>query len=135
MIYNRTLLLFHSKCNSRDFFFIFQSFNEVLLNYKVIIISAVQQSDSVIHGHTSILFQILFPHRPSKNTGQSSLWYTAGPHWPVIPRTSVKVSFMLHALCSLNPSLTRRHTDFLLYCLLKFVFVFVFSLFRLLCGI
>jgi len=35
------------------------------LIYKVVIISAVQQSDSVIHAHTSILFQILFPYRLS----------------------------------------------------------------------
>jgi len=28
----------------------------------IVIISAGQQSDSVIHIHTSILFQILFPH-------------------------------------------------------------------------
>ena len=27
------------------------------------IISAVQESDSVIHGHASILFQVLFPHK------------------------------------------------------------------------
>ena len=41
------------------FFFIFQSFIEVWLIYKVVIISAVQQSDSVIHVHISILYQIL----------------------------------------------------------------------------
>ena len=40
-------------------FFIFKSFIEVELTYNVVIISAVQQSDSVIHIHTSILFQIL----------------------------------------------------------------------------
>ena len=45
------------------FFFIFKSFIDVYVIYKVVIISAVQQSDSVIHGHTSILFQILCPHR------------------------------------------------------------------------
>lgn len=41
-------------------FFIFQSFTEVELIYNVVIISAVQHSDSVIHVHTFILFQILF---------------------------------------------------------------------------
>ena len=30
--------------------------------YKVVVISAVQHSDSVIHIYTFILFQILFPH-------------------------------------------------------------------------
>ena len=42
------------------------------------IISAVQQSESAIHIHTSIL-QILFPYRLSQNIGQSSLRYTASP--------------------------------------------------------
>ena len=37
------------------------------------IISAGQQSDSVIHVHTSILLQILFPYRPSWNIGWSPL--------------------------------------------------------------
>ena len=34
--------------------------------YNVVIISTVQQSDSVVHIHTSILFQIFFPYRLSK---------------------------------------------------------------------
>ena len=75
------------------FFFFFSifylNFIEVRLIYKVVIMSAVQQSDSVVHIHTSILFQILFPHRLSHNTGYSPLCYTAGPHWPIIPYTSV----------------------------------------------
>ena len=37
------------------------------------------QSDLVIHVHTSILFQILFPYRLSQNIGKSSLNYPAGP--------------------------------------------------------
>ena len=47
----------------------FLSFIEVELIYNVVIISAVQESDSVIHVHTSILFQILFTHRLSQNVG------------------------------------------------------------------
>ena len=35
-------------------------------------ISAVQQTDSAIHVHTSILFQSLFQHRWSQNMGYSS---------------------------------------------------------------
>ena len=54
---------------------LFKSFIEVQLIYKVVIISTVQQNDSVIHVHTSILFQILFPHRLSQNIWQSSLCY------------------------------------------------------------
>ena len=49
------------------FFFILKSFIEVQLIYNVVIISAIQQNDSVIHVNTSILFHILFPHRLSKN--------------------------------------------------------------------
>ena len=43
------------------------------------LVSDVQQSDSVIHIHVSILFQILFPFRLLQNTEQSSLCYTVGP--------------------------------------------------------
>ena len=45
------------------------------------LVSGVQQSDSVIHIHVSILFQILFPFRLLHNIEQSSLCYTAGPCW------------------------------------------------------
>ena len=44
---------------------------------------------AVVHIHTSILFQILSPHRWSRNIGWSSLCCTAGPCWPIIPYTSV----------------------------------------------
>ena len=54
----------------------------LLLIYNVILVSGVQQSDSVIHTHISILFQMLFPtlfpYRLLQNTEQSSLCYTAG---------------------------------------------------------
>ena len=49
--------------------------------YNVVLVSGVQQSDSVIHTHISILFQILFPYRLLQSTGESSLCYTVGPHW------------------------------------------------------
>ena len=42
----------------------------------VVLVSGVQQSDSVIHIHVSILFQILFPFRLLQNMEQSSLCYT-----------------------------------------------------------
>ena len=48
---------------------------------KAVLVSGVQQSDSVIHIHVSILFQILFPFRLSQNIEQSSLCYTVGPCW------------------------------------------------------
>ena len=45
------------------------------------LVSGVQQSDSVIHIHVSILFQIFFPLRLLQNIEQSSLRYTVGPCW------------------------------------------------------
>ena len=35
--------------------------------YNVVLVSGVQQSDSVIHIHISPLFQILFPYRLLQN--------------------------------------------------------------------
>ena len=47
----------------------------------VVLVSGVQQSNSVIHIHVYILFQILFPFRLLQNIEQSSLCYTVGPCW------------------------------------------------------
>ena len=47
----------------------------------VVLVSGVQQSDSVTHIHTSILFQILFPFRLLQSIEQSSLCCTVGPCW------------------------------------------------------
>ena len=62
---------------------------EVQLIYKVVIISAIQQIDSIIYIQTSILFQILFLYILSQDIWQSSLCCTAGPHWSIIPYNSV----------------------------------------------
>ena len=43
------------------------------------LVPGVQQSDSVIHAHASILFQILLPFRLLKSTEQRSPCYTVGP--------------------------------------------------------
>ena len=53
------------------------------------LVSGVQQSDSVIHIHVSILFQILFPIKLLKNIEQSSLCYTVGPCWLSVLNTAV----------------------------------------------
>ena len=45
----------------------------------VVIVSGVQQSDSVIRIHGSILFQILFPFSLLLNIKQSFLCYIVGP--------------------------------------------------------
>ena len=47
----------------------------------VVLVTGVQQSNSVIHIRVSILFQILFPFRLLQNTEQSSLRYIVGPCW------------------------------------------------------
>ena len=58
-------------------------FLKVLLKYSwftmVVIISAVQQSDSVIHVQIFILFQILFPFRLSKYLVQFFVPYSRSP--------------------------------------------------------
>ena len=46
----------------------------------VVLFSGVQHSDSIIHTHISILFQILFS-RLLQNIEQSSLCYTVGSCW------------------------------------------------------
>ena len=45
------------------------------------LVSGVQQSDSVIHTRVSILFQVLFPFRLLHSIEQSSLCYTVGLCW------------------------------------------------------
>lgn len=47
--------------------------------FKVVIIPAVSQSDSFVHVHTSILFQILFPQTLLQDIELSSLCSTVGP--------------------------------------------------------
>ena len=47
----------------------------------VVLVSGIQHSDSVIHIHVSILFQILFPFSLLHNIEQSSLCSTVGPKY------------------------------------------------------
>ena len=54
-----------------------------------VLVSGVQPSDSVIHIHVSILFQIVFHFRLLQNIGQSSLCYTVDPCWLSILNTAV----------------------------------------------
>ena len=46
--------------------------------YNVVLVSSVQQSDSVIYIFISIVFQGLFPYGLLQNIKSSSLCYTAG---------------------------------------------------------
>ena len=61
--------------------FFFNFYVGVQLINSVVLVSGVQQSDSVIHIHVSILFQIIFPIRLLQNIEPSSLCYTVGPCW------------------------------------------------------
>ena len=65
---------FQSHFFTKIFFFI-----EVYLIYNVVLVSGVQQSDSVIHTYLSLLFQILFPYRLLQDIEHNSLCYTVGP--------------------------------------------------------
>ena len=65
----------------KECFLIFKFiFIGVQLIYNVVLVSAVQQSESVIHMHISTLFQILFPYRSLESIEQSFLCYTVGPY-------------------------------------------------------
>ena len=46
--------------------------------YNVVLVSGVQQRESVIHRHISTLIQILFQYRPKQSIEYSPLCYTAG---------------------------------------------------------
>ena len=61
-----------------------------------VLVSDVQQSDSVIHIHVSILFQILFPFRLLYKIEQSSLCYIVSPYW---------LSILNIAVVHVNPKL------------------------------
>ena len=52
-------------------------FIEVQLIYNVVPVSAIQQTDPVLHIYT-FFFNILFHHGLSQETGYSSLCYTVG---------------------------------------------------------
>ena len=84
---------------SLSFFFI-----GVELIYNVMLVSGVQQSDSVIH--TYILFQILFPYRLLWVIEYSSLCYVVGPCW-------LSILYVVMCICSLqtpNWSLPQPHS-------------------------
>ena len=47
----------------------------------IVLVSYIQQSDSVLHIHVSILFQTLFLFSLLQNIEQNSLCYAVGPCW------------------------------------------------------
>ena len=91
------------------FYFIFWKFIEAELIDSVVMFSAIQQCDSVIHIYTSIIFQILFPYRLSQNVGSSSLCYVVGPS--------------LTILCFSDKFLCLNYRSLLLYRRLWFIYL------------
>ena len=87
----------------------------VQLVNNVVLVSGVQQSDSVIHTHVPILFQILFPIRLLQNIEQGSLCYTVGPCW---------LSILNIAVCT-----CQSQTPFL------FIYFFYWSIIALQCCV
>ena len=67
-------------CQSIFLFLAFPLFKLIFIGvqliYTVVLVSAVQQSESIIHIHISTLFQILFPYISLHSIEQSSLCYT-----------------------------------------------------------
>ena len=83
-------------------FYILKKFIDVQMIYNVLI-SAVQQSDSVIyiyiyiytHTHTHILFHILFHYGLSQVIKYSSLCYTVGPCLSTVLTSKTQVNFVV----------------------------------------
>ena len=73
-------------------FFCLKKFIEVQLIYNIVLVFSVQQSDSVIHIHISIPFQILVPHRALQNIQQVSLCWTERPF-------QLSIMFMVICIC------------------------------------
>ena len=65
-----------------------------IIDYQDVLVSGVQQSDSVIHIPISILFQIPFQFRLLHNIEQSSLCYTVDFCWLSIFFLSFKFYFI-----------------------------------------
>ena len=57
--------------------------------YNTVLVSGIQQSDSVIHIHASTLFQILFEFRLLQSIEPSSMQYPVGLYWLSILNTAV----------------------------------------------
>ena len=69
------------------------------INNNAVLVSYIQQSDSVIHIHVSILFLILFPFRLLQNIEQSSLCGTVSLYWlPILNIVSCTCHFLLREL-------------------------------------
>ena len=59
---------------------LFKIFIGIQLIYNVVLVSGVQQNESVTHIHIFTLFLILFPHRPLQSIEENSLGYIVSPY-------------------------------------------------------
>ena len=80
----------------------------------VVLVSRVQQSDSVIQIHVCILFQILFPFRLLQSIEQSFLCCTVGPSWLSILNIAVCTCQSQTPNLCLPPTLAPGNHKFLL---------------------
>ena len=85
-------------------FFNFLVYIGIQLINNIVLVSGVQQSDSVIRIHVSILFQVLFSFRLLQNTEQSSLCYTVDLCWLSILNIAV-------CTCQSHPLKLSSETD------------------------
>ena len=94
------------------------------------VVSGVQQSDSVTHIHIFILVQIPYPYRLLQNTDYSSLCYTVDPSWLSLLYVVV---YMLIPSSQFIPPFPPHfpfgnHSLFLI-CVSLFLFFFIFYFF------
>ena len=59
----------------------FLNFYQSKFDYNVVLVSDVEQRESVTHIHISTHFQIIFPYRSLQSIEQGSLCYTVGPYY------------------------------------------------------
>ena len=78
-VFNVYLILFNQLGN---FFLNFIGVQLIcVVKHKQCCVSGIQQSESIVHIHIFILFQVLFSYSLSQNIEQSPLCYTVGPCW------------------------------------------------------
>ena len=96
------------------FFFNFLFYVGVELINNIVFVLDVQQNDSVIHIHVSILFQTLFPFRSLYNIEESSPCCIVGPCWLPILNTIMCACQSLTPNLSLSPHFSPGNRKFIL---------------------
>ena len=96
-----------------SFFFNFLFYVGVELINNIVFVLGVQQNDSVIHIHVSILFQTLFPFRSLYNIEESSPCCIVGPCWLPVLNTMCTCQSLTPNL-SLSPHFSPGNHKFIL---------------------